>query len=150
MTEISVGEPRRETPPEEALRLWFDEQEKKSLDNLEAGARQIITLVTTIYGLLFGALAFGSEKMEASLHYRPVLVPGTVAILAMLGAVIAALAVVLPIFAYTYNPHQPATQQAAYQTMLKVKSWGLRLAVLGFGVGLVAFAWFISAMLYYR
>jgi hypothetical protein len=91
MTEISVGEPRRETPPEEALRLWFDEQEKKSLDNLEAGARQIITLVTTIYGLLFGALAFGSEKMEASLHYRPVLVPGTVAILAMLGAVIISL-----------------------------------------------------------
>ncbi len=50
----------------------------------------------------------------------------------------------------TFNPHQPATQQAAYQTMLKVKSWGLRLAVLGFGVGLVAFVWFISAMLYYR
>lgn len=150
MAKLSVGEPRLETPQEEALRRWFEEQEKTSLSNLEAGARQIIQLVTALYGVIFGVLSLGSDKLEASLHYRWVIIPGMTTVLAMLGAIIAALVVVLPIFSYTYHPHKPAEQQAAYQKMLKRKSWGLRLAVIGFGIGLAAFAWLIASMFYYR
>lgn len=150
MTKQAVGEPRLETPQEEALRLWFEEQEKDNINNLEAGARQIIQLVTALYGVIFGVLSLGSDKLEATLHYRWVIIPGMTAVLAMLGAIIAALVVVLPLFSYTYNPHQPAEQQAAYEQMLKRKSWGVRLAVIGFGIGLAAFAWLITSMLYYR
>jgi p-aminobenzoyl-glutamate transporter AbgT len=150
MADISVGEPRLETSQEEALRLWFEEQEKAGLSNLEAGARQIIQLVTAFYGVIFGALSLGGDSLEASLHYRWVIIPGMAAVLALLGAMIAALVVVLPLFSYRYNPHKPAEQQAAYRKMVSLKSRGLRLAVVAFGIGLVAFAWLIISMLYYR
>lgn len=150
MAHIAKGEPRLETPEEAGLREWFAEQEKKSIDHLEGGARQIIQLVTALYGVIFGVLSLGSDKLEATLHYRWVIIPGMAAVLAMLGGLIAALVVVLPLFAYRYNPHQPAGQLRAYQKMVAVKSVGLRLAVFGFGLGLAAFAWLIVAMLYYR
>ncbi len=150
MAEISMGEARPETPQEAALRRWFEEQEQASLGHLEAGARQIIQLVTALYGLIFGVLALGSDRLEASLHDRWVIIPGMTAVLAMLVALLAALVVVLPLFAYTYSPHKPAEQQRAYRQMLKRKAMGLRLTVAGFAIGLAAFAWLIMAMLYYR
>ena len=42
MAKITVGESHQETQEESYMRSWFEEQEKKSIDNLEAGARQVI------------------------------------------------------------------------------------------------------------
>ncbi len=150
MTKTTAGPSRLESQEEAALRVWFEEQEKKSIDNLEAGARQIISLVTAFYSLIFGVLALGADKLEASLHYRWVIIPAMIAVLAMLGAVLAALLVVLPIFSYTYNPNKPAGQKKTFETMSRLKSTGLRLSVIAFGLGLLAFAWLIIMMLYNR
>jgi len=150
MSKISVGESRLETPEEARLREFFDEQEKKNIETLEAGARQIITLVSAFYGVIFGVLSFGHASVDPTLHLRPVLAAGGTAIFAMLIAIIAALVVVLPLWSYTADARLPAEQLSAYQRLLARKVRGLRISVIAFGVGIAAFAWLISAMLWYR
>ena len=150
MAKITVGESRPETPAEARLRAFFDTQEKENLAGLEAGARQIITLVSAFYGVIFGVLALGKDKMEASLQIRSVVVAGGAAIFALLVAVIAALVVVLPLWGYAADPRKPAAQLAAYKRMLARKVWGLRVAVVTFAVGLAAFAWLVGGVLWYR
>ena len=150
MTEVIVGEARLETPQEAWLREWFEQQHRKNINTLEAGARQIITLVSTFYGLLFGILSLGSDKLEASLHLRAVLVPGTLAIFSLLIAIIAALGVILPLFGYQYNPDLPAEQEKAFGKLTRTKLIGFRVAVITFGFGITCFAWFIGTMLYFR
>ncbi len=150
MPNLTVGESRPETPAEARLREFFDAREKENLATLEAGARQIITLVSAFYGVIFGVLSLGKDKMEASLQIRSVVFAGGAAIFALLVAVIAALVVVLPLWGYTADRRLPAEQLAAYKRMLARKVWGLRVAVVAFGVGLVAFAWLIGGVLWYR
>ena len=150
MEQITPGKSRPETPEEAFLREWFEEHSKKSIDNLEAGARQIITLVGTFYGIIFAVLALGSDKFEASLHHGAVIAPGIATVLALLGAVVSALVVVLPIFRYGYNPSKPADEKKVYEEILARKSGWLRAAVVLFGVGLATFAWLIAAMMVYR
>ena len=150
MAELKVGPSRPEPAADEALREWFETQELKSVDSLEAGARQIIQLVGLFYGVLFGALSLGSASLEAALHHPWVIVAGVTAIIALLVAVLAALVVTLPLFAYRYNPHKPAEQRAVFQKLLRRKVGGLRLALIAFGLGLIAFAWLIGLMLYNR
>ncbi len=150
MTENQVYGGRPERPEEVFLREWFAEQEKKSIDNLEGGARQIISLVSLFYGAIFGVLSLGQDKLEPSLHSCPVLVLGTVAVLAFLIAVIAALNGVLPFYRFTYNPHKPAEQKETFQKILNRKWWSVKAATIAFGVGLIAFAVLVLVMLYYR
>jgi hypothetical protein len=145
-----AGPARLESAAEASLRTWFEEQEKAALSSLEEGARQIIQLVTALLGLMLGVLALGSDKLEASLQQPGVIIPGLVAVAALLVAVVAALVVVLPLFGYGYNPAQPATQQQAWARMLRRKVIGLRLAVIAFGLGLAALAWLIVTMLLAR
>lgn len=150
MSKITVGESRLETAAEARLREFFEAQEKENLTTLEAGARQIITLVSAFYGVIFGVLALGKDKMEASLQIRSVVLAGGTAIFALLVAVIAALVVVLPLWGYSADPRKPAEQLAAYRRMLARKMWGLRVAVIAFAVGLAAFAWLVGGVLWYR
>ncbi len=145
-----IGPPRREEAQEEWLRGWFDEQEKLAAGSLEEGGRQIIQLVTALFGLMFGALALGSDSLEASLHRPEVVWAGLAALVILLIALVAALGVVLPLFSYRYNPDQPATQQRAYRAMVSRKVIGLRVAVVCFGLGLAAFAGMIGVILVAR
>lgn len=140
---------RQETEEEAELRAWFDQQEAETINNLEAGARQVIQLVTAFYGVIFGVVALGKDKFEASLHVPVVVVSGAVAILAMLGALIAALAVVLPA-GYRYRPASLSDQRVVYRKILLRKWRGLTAAIIAFGLGLGAFAALIVAMLAYR
>jgi Mn2+/Fe2+ NRAMP family transporter len=68
----------------------------------------------------------------------------------MLVAVIAALIAVLPLWGYSANRAHPAEQRAAYRSLLARKVWGLRVAGIAFGLGLLAFAWLISSALWCR
>ena len=95
-------------------------------------------------------LALGKDKLEASLTYRPVVLAGGAAIFALLAAVIAALVVVLPLWGYPADPRRPAEQRAVYRRILARKVWGLRVAVVAFAGGLVAFALLTGAILWYR
>ena len=150
MSRITVGESRPETAQEARLREFFDAQEKANISSLETGARQIITLVSAFYGIIFGVLSFGKDKMEVTPHLRVVLVAGGTAIFAMLIAIIAALVVVLPLWRYTADARLPEEQRRAYQRLLARKVWGLRIATIAFGVGVAAFACLIGSMLWYR
>jgi Flp pilus assembly protein protease CpaA len=140
---------RPETEDEAALRSWFDKQEADTVSNLEAGARQIIQLVTAFYGVIFGVVALGKDKFEASLHLPAVIAFGAVAILALLAALIAGLVVVAPL-PYRYRSASLLDQKAVYAKMLGRKSTSLLISAIAFGLGLAAFASLIVAMLYHR
>ena len=140
---------RRETDDEAALRAWFDKQEVEAVGNLEAGARQIIQLVTAFYGVIFGVVSLGKDKFEASLRLPEVIALGAIAILALLLALIAGLVVVAPI-PYRYRDASLSDQIAVYQEMLAGKSTSLLISAIAFGVGLAAFAALILVMLFGR
>ena len=74
-----------ETPRELALGQWWAEQELKSPANLEAAARQIITLVTSLLGLLLAILAVAEDPLPAYLASGGLRLAGGLAILALLG-----------------------------------------------------------------
>lgn len=150
MSKITVGKPRAETAAEARLREFFEAQEKENIATLEAGAQQIITLVSAFYGVIFGVLALGKDKMETSLQIRGVVLAGGTAVFALLVAIIAALVVVLPLWGYTADPRLPAEQLTEYRRLLARKVWGLRIAVSAFAVGMVAFAALIGGVLWYR
>lgn len=140
---------REESPQEVALAAWFTEQESKSVDNLEAAARQLIQLVTAFYGVLFGIISLGSDSVEASLSAPVVLFFGALSILALLAALLASLVVIAPL-PYRYRTASLTDQKAAFETMLSRKANGLLLATVSFGLGLVAFVALIFVMLYLR
>jgi len=126
-----------------------EEQESQSIDNLEAGARQIITLTTTFFGFLFGVIALGSDKFEASLNTTWVAVLGWFAVGLLLAGLLAALMVVWP-HRYTYQENRLDQMKTVYRHIIATKTWWLQWALGLFGAGLVAFAGLILLMLMAR
>lgn len=137
---------RRLTDEEEDLIAIIEAMELKALDNLEAGARQIITLVTAFYGVLFGVLSLGSDNFATSLGQPVVVWSGIFAIALLLAALVAALVVVMP-RPYRYGEKRLDQQKAVYQQMLARKSTWLHRAIFYFGLGLGAFAVLIGWLL---
>ena len=140
---------RPERPEETALAAWFQEQEQATLGHIEAGARQIIQLVTVFYGVIFGIISLGKEQIAVSLRSPLVIILSGAAIFSLLLALIFALVVVTPL-PIRYRPASLSDQKAAYQAMLTRKAAGLRVATITFGLGLAAFAWLIFDLLYRR
>jgi len=138
-----------ETDREAALRKFFAEQEIKSIDNLEAAARQIIQLVTALLGVLFGVLALSNGDAAASLQRPLVFLSGLVAVILLLAAIPAALAVVLP-GRSSPRDNVPADEARAFKTLMTRKRHGLNGAVVLFGGGLVAFAIMVGTMIVLR
>jgi hypothetical protein len=149
MTETDSIEIRPETPEEASLRVWFEEQEKASISNLEAAARQIIQLVTAFYGVVFGVVSLGADSIGVSLRSPLAVSLSAVSIFSLLGALITALLVVIP-WAYTYRLTSLTDKKAVYQQIIARKSSNLRLAALAFGLGIFAFAWLIFDVLFNR
>ena len=140
---------RRPTDEENDIADWFEKQEAESIDHLETAARQIITLVTTFYGLIFGVLALSSDTFAASLRLPWVTGLGIAAVLLLLLALAAALRVVMP-RRYSYGEASLDRMQAAYQNILNHKFRWLRRATLLFGLGLTTFAGLIISLLLTR
>lgn len=128
---------RLETPEEARLREWFDEQEKASVDNLEGAARLLITLITGLFTLLFSVLAVADDPAPAYLSEPLVRLLGVASVIALVVALWAALAVVLPLKVVT-DRSRPATEKAAFAALLKRKSVALTAAVVLFAIGLGA------------
>ncbi len=133
------------TDEEADLVAWFEKQEAESVTNLEAGARQIISLITAFYGLIFGVLAFGKEKFEASLSNPEIIIPGWLSVGLLLLALGAALVVVSP-KAYLYREASLDDMRATYHRLLARKSSWFQAAVILFGLGLTAFAALIFSL----
>jgi hypothetical protein len=128
---------------------WFEKQEAESVANLEAAARQIISLVTAFYGVVFGTLAFGSDNLAASLRRPWINGLGGLAVVLLLAALGAALAVVLP-RAYEYGESRLDQMRETYRAIIAYKARCLKWAVCLFGGGLAVFAWLIISLLVAR
>lgn len=137
--EIRAVRQRAPMPDEEALHRWFEEQEKNPPKHLDEGAKQIITLVSALYGVIFGILALANDPLPAYLTQTDVRVLGAVAVLSYLAALLATLRVVLP-GAYRYASASQTQGARVFRAMMTRKVIGLRVALLTFGIGSVAFA----------
>ncbi|MCS6881377.1 MAG: hypothetical protein RMK84_10400 [Oscillochloridaceae bacterium] len=137
--EIRAVRQRPPTPEEEALNRWFEQQEKDPPKHLEEGAKQIITLVSALYGVIFGILALASDPLPAYLARPSVRVLGVVVVLGYLAALLAALVVVLP-GAYRYARASQTQRERVFRALMARKLIGLRVALAAFGIGSAAFA----------
>lgn len=117
-----------ETAEEAALYAWFAEQQTKSADNLEAAARQIITLCTTLLGLLLGLLALAGKDLPAHMRWSGVQALSVAGVVALLLALVAALTVIIP-RPLTVSLNDPDDLQTAFAALLARKSQGLSWAV---------------------
>lgn len=150
VAEVEYIDTQREpTDEEKDILAWFEKQEAESIANLEAGARQIISLVTAFYGVLFGVLSLGSDSFAAALGQPWIAWSAIFAVFLLLAALLSALAVVIP-FAYSYGEKRLDQQQAAYRQMLDHKSTWLHRAMLFFGLGVFFFAVLIGLLLWGR
>jgi hypothetical protein len=134
---MTIIEGRPETPEEAALREWFDKQALAAPDNLEAAARQIVTLVTSLLTILFAVLAVAGDPLPAYLSYASTRWLGAGSVVALLLALAAALGVIYP-FRRAVDKARPDEQRAAFRALLDRKSRFLRLAIGCFLVGLAA------------
>lgn len=128
---------REETPAEAAQREWFEKQVLAAPDNLEAAARLLIGLVTGLLGVLFGVLTVASDKPPAYLSLPVVRQLGVVTVAFLLLGLLAALVVVLPRRVVAAST-RPESQSAAFNQLLRRKSYALTVATVAFGLGLVA------------
>lgn len=125
--------PEREESRE--LREWFAEQQGKNLDRLEEGAKTLTQLITGLYGVLFAFLAFSSDPIPAYLRDSAVRWLGSVALVGLFLALLAALNAQYP-WASSYQEHNISSMRRARDRMRRTKVWSLRLALLLFLVGM--------------
>ncbi|MBE2199812.1 MAG: hypothetical protein IAE79_14450 [Anaerolinea sp.] len=135
-----------ENQQQAALYAWFTTQQTKAVDNLEEAARQIITLCTTLLGLLLGLLALTETPLPAHMGWSGVQWLGGVGVTALLLALAAALSVVIPRpTAATLN--DPDDLERAFAALLARKNQGLWWAVLLFGTAMGCLAAVVVAAL---
>lgn len=134
-----------ETKEDRALREWFDDQQRRSLDRLEAAAKTIIQLVTGIYGVLFGVLAFSDAPGYLQ---RPVVrVFGTLSTLALFGALVWAYLVIQP-REVAWQEDNLSEMGRVYRAVEARKGWRLNTAFVCFLAGLGALGVVILAVLW--
>jgi hypothetical protein len=137
MNEIPKLRGRPEPPAVKARREWFERQALAAPDTLEAAARSLVNLVTALLGALFGVLAVADDPLPGYLWHpltRPLGIACVVLLLAALGS---ALVVVLP-HRVAVSPHRPDEEARAFEQLLTRKWRWLRVAVVTFGLGLLA------------
>lgn len=134
-----------ETAEDRALREWFDEQERRNLDRLEAGAQTITQLVTGLYGVLFAVLALSDQP--AYLQRASVQWLGAGGVAAFFVALLAALVTLYP-WRSTYRVDNLSEMERAYRAMLGRKLWSLRVALVTFLIGTAALGGVILAVLW--
>ncbi len=133
-----------ETEETRALREWFAEQEKKNVDRLEEGAKNIIQLVTGLYGVLFAVLALSDQP--AYLKLPQVQVLGITSLGAFFVALIAAVIAVHP-WRTGYQEDNITEMQGEYRRLLRRKAWSVRVALWLFLLGMALLAWFVALVL---
>jgi hypothetical protein len=137
MAKVQVVGIRKETSAEAAQRAWFEQQVLAAPDQLEAAARLLIGLVTTLLGLLFGVLTIADDPLPAYLGLPLVRGLGIAVVVLLLVSLLLALIVVLPQRMQAASG-MPASQQTAFKTMLRRKARALFSAAVVFGLGVLA------------
>ena len=122
---------RPETPAEEARRKWFEKGVQASPDTLEAAARQLIGLATTLLGVLLGVLSLAGDPPPDYLSRPEVQGLGVAVVTLLLLCLLAALLVVLP-RRWEAASGDPALQEEVFRRLLGHKSRALTAAALAF------------------
>ena len=126
---------RKLEPVDERLKTLIDDLEQKSLDTLEAAARQITGLVTTLLGLFFGVLAF--KDNPSYLAYVEIKIFGILALGGFMAALMLSLGVTLP--QRSQFPRRDLTaMRETVDSLLQRKRSALRGAQFAFGAGVIA------------
>lgn len=110
-----------------ALARWFAEQHLKSVDHLEAAARQMITLCTALLGTLLGVMALSAETLPGYMRWSGIQWLSGLGVVGLFAALACALYAVLP-RPWPVNLNDPASLQAAFDKLLARKHWGVWLA----------------------
>lgn len=134
-----------ETSDDGNLREWFDDQQRRSLDRMQDAAKTIIQLASGIYGVLFAVLAF--DKDRAYLQRLSVEIGGTVSMLALFVALVAAYFVVQP-RAVSWQEDNLSEMRRVYRAVEQRKSRWLNAALIAFLVGTGALGVVILAVLW--
>lgn len=137
MTKIRVIEMVEESTFQAKLDAWFAGQVLKSPDNLESTARQIITLVTALLGVLFTVLAVAGDPLPYYFVHPAVHWLGAASVILLLLALLAALVVLWPRRIEVASA-KPQDQAKKFDDMVKCKASALKGAGVSFFFGLVA------------
>jgi hypothetical protein len=124
-----------ETPADRSLREWFDEQERTNLTRLEEGAKTITQLTTGLYGVLFAILAFSANPTPAYLRDPVVHWLGTIGLIALFLALLAALVTGYPTRS-VIEADNLSSMRRALASMRQRKLWSLRAALWLFLIGM--------------
>ena len=133
-----------ETAEDQALREWFDDQERRNIDRIDAGAKTIIQLVSAMYSVMFAVLALNAQP--AYLQQPWVRLLGGLAVLFLFAAMCAALAVVYP-FQASYQQYNLSQMRHAQATILSSKVWGARISLVAFLGGMATLAALVLTLL---
>jgi hypothetical protein len=139
---------REETPREAAQREWFEKQVLSAPDNLEAAARQLITLATALLSVLFGVLAVTNDPLPRYLALPLVRAIGIGVVLLLLLSVCAALLVVYP-RRWEAASGKPESQENVFGRLLHWKGRALAVGAIAFAAGVTGLgAVLVMALLY--
>lgn len=139
----------RETPEEAQLREWFAKQQLDNLTTLETAARQVIQLVTALFGTTFGVLSLSSASFNNMLADPTIKILGGLTLFAWAVALVCALGVTTP-FPYSVSEGLPDSYAAAVNQMQQRKKWAFYSSIVAFGVGIIIFALFIGTLIAMR
>ncbi len=125
----------RETPQQAALAEWFAQQHVQSAANLETAARQIITLCTTLLGVLLGLMALTEDTLPAYMQWSGIQWLSGLGVVGLFAALGCGLYVVIP-RPNMVTINDPDNMGAEFTALLARKSRGLLLAVILFGAAM--------------
>lgn len=145
--EVRATRTRAPTADEEALQTWFAEQENDPSKHLDEGAKQLISLVSAMYTVIFGILALAGDPVPGYLVQQNIRVLGTLVVISYLLALLASLVVVLP-STHRYASASQTQKQHVFDAIMQRKRWGLWIAMIAFGAGSVGFAMLFVMILF--
>lgn len=120
------------TTEDEALITFFDELEKETLAFLDASGKRVLEMVTALFGLFVGILAF-SDKPHY-LAYREVRVLAALALIVYSAALLFGLRTFWP-RRYEVSRHNLTEMRAALAELRERKAADVRRAYIAFAMG---------------
>lgn len=132
-------------PEELQLIDFFANLRKNSIESIEAAARQLIGLVTTLLGLFFGVLAF--KDQPTYLAHMEVKIVGLLAAVGYIFTLFAALTVVMP-RKLEIPQYDLTAMRELLESLFNLKGAFLRTAQLSFAFATLALLVLILLLLY--
>lgn len=136
--EIPEAITRELTDADKKLLELFDELHKSSLNFLDDAGKQLVTLITVLYGLFFGVFSF-TDAPKYLVNSPEVKWLVVLTILVYFVALVLATLVFLP-HKYQYSTRSLTQMRTTLEEMLETKSFYLRWAYIVFAVGTFLFA----------